>query len=63
LILPNAAALSDRQLDEIRAYVSNGGGLVASCETSICDELIKLLSALGLVNNIARFRNGLVRGC
>ena len=39
LILPNAAALSDRQIDEIRAYVSNGGGLVASCETSICDEL------------------------
>ena len=39
LILPNSAALSDRQIDEIRKYVSEGGGLVASCETSICDEL------------------------
>lgn len=39
LILPNAAALSDRQVDAIRGYVREGGGLVASCETSICDEL------------------------
>jgi hypothetical protein len=39
LFLPNAAALSDAQGTAIRAYVQNGGGLVATCDTSLCDEL------------------------
>ncbi len=39
LILPNAVCLSDQQLDTIRTFVMNGGGLVATCETSLCDEL------------------------
>ncbi len=39
LILPNAAALSDEQIATIRDYVKSGGGLVATCETSLCDEL------------------------
>ena len=39
LILPNAAALSERQVQAIRDFVHNGGGLVATCETSLCDEL------------------------
>jgi hypothetical protein len=39
LVLPNAAALSDRQIDVIRDYVKEGGGLVATCETSLTDEL------------------------
>jgi hypothetical protein len=38
LILPNLAALSDTQCDQIRAFVSNGGSIVATHETSLCDE-------------------------
>jgi hypothetical protein len=39
LILANAAALSDAQIDAIRQYVQSGGGLVASADTSLFDEL------------------------
>jgi hypothetical protein len=38
LILPNVACLSDHQAEMIRDYVKRGGGLVATCETSLCDE-------------------------
>jgi type 1 glutamine amidotransferase len=39
LILPNAASLSDAQAAAIREFVRAGGGLVATCETSLCDDL------------------------
>src|SRR5262249_21255481 len=39
LILPNAAALSDAQTAAVRDFVRSGGGLVATGETSLCDEL------------------------
>jgi hypothetical protein len=39
LLLPNAAALSDKQVDAVRSYVQAGGGLVATGESSLCDEL------------------------
>jgi hypothetical protein len=38
LILPNIAALSDAQCDQLRAFVGRGGGLIATSETSLCDE-------------------------
>ncbi|HXQ81430.1 MAG TPA: beta-galactosidase trimerization domain-containing protein [Opitutaceae bacterium] len=38
LILPNIAALSDAQCDQLRQFVARGGGLVATSETSLCDE-------------------------
>ena len=38
LVLPNIAALSDRQCGQIRDFVRRGGGLVATYETSLYDE-------------------------
>jgi hypothetical protein len=38
LILPNIAALSDEQCDQLQQFVENGGGLVATYETSLCNE-------------------------
>jgi hypothetical protein len=38
LILPNITALSDRQCVQIREFVTRGGGLVATSETSLRDE-------------------------
>jgi hypothetical protein len=38
LILPNVAALSDAQCEQLRAFVARGGSLVATHETSLYDE-------------------------
>ncbi len=38
LVLPNIAALSDRQCQKLRDYVSRGGSLLATFETSLYNE-------------------------
>ena len=38
LILPNIAALSDAQCEQLRAFVAGGGSLIATHETSLYDE-------------------------
>lgn len=38
LILPNLAAMSDGQVESVRRYVSKGGSLIATDETSLYDD-------------------------
>jgi hypothetical protein len=48
LILPNIAALSDTQCDQLRKFVEGGGSLVATFETSLYNEDGKARSDFGL---------------
>jgi hypothetical protein len=38
LVLPNLAAMSGGQIDAVRRFVDQGGALVATGQTSLCDE-------------------------
>ena len=48
LLLPNIAMLSDRQCEQLRAYVRGGGSLMASFETSLYDENLSPRADFGL---------------
>jgi hypothetical protein len=48
VILPNTALLGDRQCDALRGYARNGGGLLATFETSRYDTAGVRRSSLGL---------------
>lgn len=48
LLLPNVAMLSDKQCKQLNDYVSAGGSLMASFETSLYDENLKRRSEFGL---------------
>ncbi|HZL56109.1 MAG TPA: beta-galactosidase trimerization domain-containing protein, partial [Bryobacteraceae bacterium] len=48
LVLPNIAALSDRQCEQIAQYVEAGGSIVATYETSLYDEWGKRRKDFGL---------------
>ena len=50
LILPNIAALSDSQCDQLRAFVARGGNLIATHETSLYDETGKRRSNFALAD-------------
>ncbi len=50
LILPNIAALSDAQCDQLRAFVARGGNLIATHETSLYDETGKRRSNFALAD-------------
>lgn len=50
LILPNVAALSNAQCEQLRKFVQKGGSLVATFETSLYDEQGKQRSDFGLAD-------------
>jgi hypothetical protein len=50
LILPNIAALSDAQCDQLRAFAARGGGVVATYETSLYDASGKRRADFGLAD-------------
>ncbi len=62
LILPNIAALSDAQCDQLRAFVKSGGNLVATFETSLYDELGVRRKDFGLGDLFAVSYRGRVEG-
>ncbi len=62
LLLPNIAMLSDRQCEQIRSYVSAGGSIMASFETSLYDENLKQRSQFGLAELLGISKAGDVVG-
>jgi hypothetical protein len=62
LVLPSVAALSDAQCDQLRAFVESGGGLVATHETSLCDEWGVRRKDLGLADLFGVRFTGRVEG-
>jgi hypothetical protein len=50
LILPNIAALSDGQCQQLRDFVRRGGSIVATYETSLCDEQGNMRKDFGLAD-------------
>jgi len=50
LILPNIAALSDHQCEQLREFVRKGGSLVATYETSLYDEWGRKRADFGLAD-------------
>ncbi len=50
LVLPDIAALSDKQCDQLRSFVSAGGNLLATFETSLYNEEGKRRSDFGLTD-------------
>ena len=62
LILPNVAALSNTQCAQLRDFAENGGGLVATYETSLYDEWGAQRSDFGLASLFGASYAGLREG-
>lgn len=58
LILPDVAALSDQQCEQLRQYVSRGGSLMATFETSLYDETGRKRSDFALADLFGVRYNG-----
>jgi hypothetical protein len=62
LILPNIAALSNAQCDQLRQYVQRGGSIVATFETSLYDEWGAPRKDFGLADVFAVRYQGRIEG-
>ncbi len=62
LILPNIACLSNQQCDQLRRFVQDGGGLVATFETSLYDERGDHRADFGLADLFGARFGGRVEG-
>src|SRR5262249_2854405 len=62
LILPNIAAMSDEQCRQRRGFVERGGSLVATYETSLCDEWGARRQDFGLADLFGVSYRGRVEG-
>ena len=62
LILPNIAALSDAQCQQLREYVARGGSLVITHETSLYNELGHQRDDFGLADLMGAHFDGEVQG-
>lgn len=62
LILPNIACLSDAQCEQINAFVRNGGGIIATLETSLYNETGTRRSDFGLASLFGASFAGKVEG-
>ncbi len=62
LILPNIAALSENQCEQLRQYVRSGGSLVATFETSLYDERGERRADFGLADLFGVSFKGPVEG-
>lgn len=62
LILPNIAALSDQQCNQIRQYLRRDGSIVATFETSLYDEWGKRRSNFGLADIFGANYKGRIEG-
>ena len=58
LVLPNLAAMSDAQCEAVRRFVASGGGLVATGETSQCDEEGRRRADFGLAGTFGAHATG-----
>jgi len=62
LLLPNIAMLSDRQCEQIKAYVQAGGSIMASFETGLYDENLNRRTEFGLAELLGINKAGDVVG-
>jgi hypothetical protein len=62
LLFPNVAILSDRQCQQIRAYVQSGGSIMASFETSLYDQDLNQRPEFGLADLLGINKAGAVIG-
>jgi hypothetical protein len=62
LVLPNIACLSDRQCDQLRRFVQDGGSLVATHETSLYDERGDRRADFGLADLFGARFGGRIEG-